>query len=84
MNRRLLKTSRKAAVWALLLAIGLFVTPITVAQPRGKTISGTVVDDAKKPLVGATVVVEGKKRQRHYRHPRPLSNHSLARRHAGV
>ena len=60
MNRRLLKTSRKAAVWALLLAIGLFVTPITVAQPRGKTISGTVVDDAKKPLVGATVVVEGK------------------------
>ena len=60
MNRRLLKTSRKAAVWALLLAIGLFATPITVAQPRGKTISGTVVDDAKKPLVGATVVVEGK------------------------
>lgn len=61
MNRRLLKTSRKATVWALLLTIGLFVTPnFTVAQPRGKTISGTVVDDAKKPLVGATVVVEGK------------------------
>ena len=63
MNRRLLKTSQKATVWALLLTIGLLFinTPIAVAQSRGKTISGTVVDDAKKPLVGATVVIEGKK-----------------------
>ncbi|MBQ3083110.1 MAG: TonB-dependent receptor [Alistipes sp.] len=34
---------------------------MAVAQPRGKTISGTVVDDAQNPLVGVTVVVEGKK-----------------------
>lgn len=63
MNRRLLQMSRNAAVWALLLTIGIILVsiPASVAQPRGKTISGTVVDDAKKPLVGATVVVEGKK-----------------------
>ena len=63
MNRRLLKLSQNVAVWALLLAIGMFVSSLTmaVAQPRGKTISGTVVDDAQNPLVGVTVVVEGKK-----------------------
>ena len=62
MNRRLLKLSQNVAVWALLLAIGMFVSSLmAVAQPRGKTISGTVVDDAQNPLVGVTVVVEGKK-----------------------
>ena len=55
--------SRNATVWALLLTLALLVGPAwtTVAQFREREITGTVVDDAKKPLIGATVVIDGKK-----------------------
>lgn len=60
--------SRNATVWALLLTLALLVGPAwtTVAQFREREITGTVVDDAKKPLIGATVVIDGKKGIRHY------------------
>ena len=63
MNRRLLLMSRNATVWVFLSALVLFVTLHRdgYSQSRGNTISGVVVDDTKKPLVGATVVIEGKK-----------------------